>query len=161
MWAYKVVTSIHVYTVYTMANCVYNLRSQIWIYARTYSFKRQYVPIFIFPQDQVELNLHIYTYNCTIRGLKCLISPADWWMNCAFDDTSMHFCILLEFATRKILGYRAIAYLSHGNNGGNFPKYPPLVVILFSSSVSRPWIRWLILHFQGRGMCTLNQRWAI
>ena len=51
-------------------------------------------------------------------------------MNCAFDDKSMSFGMLLEHALRKIFSYRAIGDLSYDHDGCHFTKWLPPVVIL-------------------------------
>ena len=71
--------------------------------------------------------------------------------NFAFGDTSISFDPLLEHTQMKMWGYRTFAYFSCGNNGCQFPKWPPLVLILVVQVLDHleSWFWWLIVHFQG------------
>ena len=51
------------------------------------------------------------------------------WLNCAFYDKSMPFGRQLHYATRKMFGYRGIADMSQGRNGGHCTKWLPMTYV--------------------------------
>ena len=48
------------------------------------------------------------------------LSPADRCKNCGFNDTSMKFGVLVDYANILIFGYRAISNFAHNKNGRHF-----------------------------------------
>ena len=70
---------------------------------------------------------------CVYRLLLLLVQHIYYvqyiWLDCAIYDKSKTFGRQLQYAPRKILGYRDIADLSQGRNGSHFTKWLPMTYV--------------------------------